>query len=773
MLLLEIEVTRLFSVLFFYHFSFFAISLVMSGLVVGGIIAGRWDARGMPWPAYEKRLAMLAAFFSFALAAAMLVISVLARPDIVGMPSLSAVAGYAVVFLPGLVAAGAFLALAFAREKTWISRLYAWDLLAAGAGCLAAIWVLRTFQGPALLLVPTLLAAVAAMVLGVGWSTRGVGFALVELCLVLGVVNHAMGQQVLRLRATPDTTPIYERWNEHSRIQVMEYGPGSRGIIIDRSAMTVIPFIPARPDGKPVEPSPAWKWGTQYQAYGVGRPLQNVAIIGVGGGPDLLPPLAYGARSVDGYELNQINIDLLTKEMRDFNAITSRPDVKLIHAEARVGISHSHKTYDVIQASLIDTWAATASGGFVLSENNLYTREAWASFLEHLTPTGILTMTRWLLPDSPAEAYRVVSLAAAALTDAGIARPADHLMLIAGTRAAVPTTATVLVSKTAFTPQEIERMKAKSDAEGTAIMAAPGIPPSDPVIAALLDNRTREQAVAESKYDISPPTDMKPYFFLQIRPRDLWQLKGTTFGGVTEITFNGVRVMVILAGCSFLLVLLVVGLTLFSLPGAAPQAGARRRFRTMIVYFLGLGLGYIFVQLALHQRLITVLGHPTFAFSVVLFCMLLGTGVGASLSSRLFPSGSCQRAALVIVGTLSVLWLLFPWLGALERLPSEGLRIFVIGALVSGVGFVLGFAFPLGVQQVAPTGEWAVQKLWAINGAASIAASILAAVAGLTFGSAGVLGFGVLAYAVAWLAAFLAERGSPVAPGPDLVNPAP
>lgn len=772
MLLLEIEVTRLFSVLFFYHFSFFAISLVMSGLVVGGILAARWNAAAMPLADYEKRLAVLAAIFSGALGAAMLALTGWARPDVVGVPSISAVAGYALLFLPGLVAAGAFLALAFAREKRWIGRLYAWDLVAAAGACLGALWVLRTFQGPALLLAPTALAAIAAMVLGVRWTTRGLGFALLELAVVLAAANLATDQQLLRLRATPDTVPLYERWNEHSRIQVVQSSPYSRGIIIDRSAMTTIPYIPPRADGKPVEPNPGWQMGSQYQVYHVGRPLRNVAIIGVGGGPDLLPPVYYGAKSIDGYELNQISIDLLQREMRDFNAITTRPELRLIHAEARVGITHSDKQYDVIQASMIDTWAATASGGFVLSENNLYTREAWRTFLAHLTDSGILTMTRWHLPDAPAETHRVISLASSALADAGFPNAADHLVLMAATRQPIQTSATVLVSKAPFTVAEVERLKSASDAEGTLIMAAPGVPPQDPVIARLLDGATREEAVRASKFDISPPTDMKPYFFLQIRPRDLFKLDSTTFGGVTEITFNGVRVMVILAACSLLLVLLVVLLTVFSLPGGKARTSAAQlhRFRAMIPYFLGLGLGYIFVQLALHQRMIMVLGHPTFAFSVVLFCMLLGTGLGSWQSERLFPSGRPHRAGLVILATLGLLWLAFPYLGTLERLPGAALRFASIGIITLGVGFVLGFAFPLGVRHVAPTGEWAIQKMWAMNGAASIAASILAAVTGLTLGSSGVLGFGVLAYGVATLAAALAERyPEPAAASDDAV----
>jgi hypothetical protein len=146
-----------------------------------------------------------------------------------------------------------------------------------------------------------------------------------------------------------------------------------RYLVIDRSAATFMRHIPP-----PIQPDPSWAGGAQYVVYRTGRPLRSVAIIGVGGGGDLLPPIFYGATQVEGYEINQTMIDFLERDFRDYNGIAARPEVRLIHDEARVGIAHSGRLYDVIQASLIDTRAATASGGFVLSENALHTLPSFA-----------------------------------------------------------------------------------------------------------------------------------------------------------------------------------------------------------------------------------------------------------------------------------------------------------------------------------------------------------------------------------------------------------
>ena len=770
MLLFELMITRIFSVLFFYHFSFFAISLVMSGLVLGGIRAARWSVAEMDDDAFSSLLARLAWSFSALLLVATFASKFVSTVPEFAAPSLPIVALHAAIYLPGLIAAGAFLAVAFSRRKEWIGRLYAWDLVAAAAACIAAIFALRTLSGLAALTIPIGLAAVGGLVLGRGGDRVASG-VLVGAAAVLVAASLATGGSLLRINA-PGPKPILERWNEHSRIQVQESDQFTRKVVIDRSAATVLVRIPPEPGGAPVRPQSWWGAGEQYTAYHLGRPVRDVAVIGVGGGKDLYPPLAAGATRVDGYELNGILVDLLEREYVGYNAITSRPEVHLIHDEARVGITHSNRQYDVIQASLIDTWAATASGGFVLSENGLYTREGWRVFLTHLSEPGVLTMSRWWLPNAPAETQRLVSLAAAGLADVGIADARAHVIL---TATAVNRSgdafsgqeeisiATILVSRSPFTPDEVASIRAFCARENAMLLVAPGQPSVDPILDQLLDPATRDGAIASSQFDISPPSDSRPYFFLQLRPADAVGLFGKQFGGITEITFNGVRVLVVLALCALALTLAVVAFAVLGLPGSGASSPERGVYRWMTLYFLGIGFGYILVQLALHQRLILIVGHPTLALSILLFSMLLGTGIGSAASERLFPSGSIVRAGSAILGTLVLLAAILPALPAIDQIGSAALRTAIVGLVVGAVGFALGLAFPLGVRRVAPTGEWAVQKMWAINGAASIAGSVLAAFVGLTAGSGVVLLVGIGFYALAVAAGALAERSEPAA----------
>jgi hypothetical protein len=763
MLLVELIVTRLFSVLFFYHYSFFAVSLVMSGLSLGGLIAARWNARSESDEQFQRRLAGLALLFSEATMAALAIVAAFPTTNRGATPAALTVALLALVFVPGLTAAGAYLAVLFSRRGEWVHRLYAADLLAAGAACGAAIFVMRIVQGPASLFTATALAALAGWVVSPKQGRlRFVALALVLISCVGLARNVAGGGRFLSFQLAE--RPVLERWNEHSRIIVLEHS-NNRGLsfVIDKTAETVLTRIPPRVEGGPIVPAEWWDKGTNNLAYRLGRPLERTAVIGVGGGRDLLAALGSGARHVDGYELNGILVDLLKNRFRDVNPVANWPEVTLIHSEARVGIQHSAQTYDVIQASMIDTWAATAGGGFVLSENGLYTVEGWRVFIDALSGTGVLTMTRWFVPSTPAETERLVSLAAQAMKEEGLADPASHVILAVDGRAQDIERrpflqATILLSKSPFSRSEVERMKSLCAQEGCTLLAAPGMASSDPVLGALLDPTLRDQAVRQSLYDISAPTDLRPYFFLQVRPEDVLGLAANKSGVVLDITFRAVVVMMLLGGVSLGFAILVLVLGTVTLPSASPSPRHRSIYRWMTVYFLGIGFGYILVQLGLNQRFILILGHPTLSLAVVLGSMLLGTGAGSYLSGRLFVDGRFLSAWISIVAVLAVTALLVSPLSILSSISSSAVRAAGVGLVTSLVGLVLGFAFPLGVRLVAPTGEWAVQKMWAINGAASIAGAAAAAIIGLAFGSRAVLIAGLGFYVLVAFCGYRAMR---------------
>ena len=157
----------------------------------------------------------------------------------------------------------------------------------------------------------------------------------------------------------------------------------------------------------------------------------KVLVIGAGGGRDILSALAFGQESVVAVEMNGATLGVAYDEFADYTGnLADDPRVTLVHDEARSWLARTETSFDVIQLSLTDTWAATAAGAFVLAENSLYTVEAWRLLLGRLTDAGVATCSRWYFQERPGEIYRLVALAARALADLGVEDPRRHMLLV-------------------------------------------------------------------------------------------------------------------------------------------------------------------------------------------------------------------------------------------------------------------------------------------------------------------------------------------------------
>ncbi len=751
----ELALTRIFSVLLFYHFSFFAVALAMSGLALGGLWVARWPVRALDAERFASRVADLA------LAAALIGLGQLALYTLAPPKAASVWAPIlgALQWLPLFVLSGAFLAAAFARRHEWIGELYGWDLAAAGIACILTIPVFRAVPGPAALFVTPLLLATAALLLAPRGPVRRTAAAAIALVsgttLLLGGGSR---EPLIRLADEPPwTAVVFERWNEYSRIQgrIRADRPDEVDFVIDRSAATQMPRVAstqARPDS-------TWLRGISAQAYHVGRPLTRVAIVGIGGGRDFLPPLASGAQEIVGFEYNHIFIDLLRRDYAHFNAVALRPEVRLIHGEGRIALRQHPRHFDVVQASLTDTWAATAGGGLALAENGLYTLEGWSTLLGALNSQGMLTMTRWHLDKAPVETHRLVALAVAALRRIGVAEPARHVMLVAGAPTATGDDvsgtllhATIIVSPAPFSAVEAARVRGAAAESGFELLALPGTVSPDRVIAGLLDPARYTRTIVDHAYDISPPTDLRPYFFLQLRIADVARtLLTDRRSELTDVSLHAVRVLAALVVAAFCL----TGIVLMASRGRTADGGTAAP-RALRSYFALIGLGYMLVQLALHQRLTIALGQPTYTLAVVLFAMLIGTGIG-SLGSRRFRQRP-EVGWLVILVTLSAALLGFAIIPELDRVSANPIRLSLVGGGVLVVGTALGLGFPIGVRLAARYGDGAIQRMWAVNGAASIAGSGLAALIGLGAGSRATLTAGLACYLLASTAGVCVHR---------------
>ncbi len=746
-LLLELALTRIFSVVFYYHFAFLAISIALFGLGAGGVFTyARKAAGGL------TRLAPSAAWASLTTVAALVWLLTRRDPgpwDLAGVYFLSA--------LPFFFA-GAVISAAIGETIVRVGRVYFFDLAGAAAGCLLLVPLLDVAGGPNTVLAAALAFAVAAFL----WSlfstkgrTRRLTAALAACVLVLLAVNwrcnlldirHAKGRDLARQRER------FVKWNSFSRV-ALAGEPGSGMIYIDADASTGIPWFDFERMTE-AERREALKLGPSLPF--LLRPGAKALILGAGGGWDVARALASGSRDVTAVEINPIIADTIMRRRYPHysNRLYFRPEVRVVIEDARTFVRRTRERYQVIQATLVDTWAATAAGAYALSENNLYTVEAFREYLEHLTEDGVLAFTRWGL-EPPRESLRVVSLAVTALEALGEREPARHVAVF---REGKPEDLErwgvldhILVARRPLSEPDLKWLRECARERGLWPAYLPGerIPGA---FTAMLEASERRSFLREYPFDVSPVTDNRPFFFYTVQPRDLWNYLNRIGRSSADYQVNrAVPLLFTLLGVSLLATVSILVLPPLLARDRVPREAGIRAF---LAYFVAIGIGYILVQVALVQRFILLLGHPASALSVIIFSMLLASGLGSYFSSRLVGREAARlgwifAGIVVLIGALGLL--VGPLCSAAVAWPWTA-KVAVTAAAVAAPAFLMGTPFPTGLAQLERRHRRAVRWAWALNAAASVLGSVLAVALALYLGLRETLLAGGVMYAGAWAA---------------------
>ena len=332
--------------------------------------------------------------------------------------------------------------------------------------------------------------------------------------------------------------------------------------------------------------------------------------------------------------------------------------MRFVNDEARSYLARMRDPVDIIQISLIDTWAATASGAFVLTENSLYTLEAWTNFLNRLTPRGVLSVSRWYYADRPGEVYRSAVLAATTLQKRGVKRPGDHFVIVRArptpTKDAPDGIGTILVSPEPFSAADLDTLDEVAARLRFEVVQSPRIS-RDETFAAIADGRQLTALLAGYPLDISAPTDDSPFFFHMLRIRDVFNLQRWRDQGIVSFNMKAVGVLGVLLATVTLMTAACILLPLVrtrrtvNLQGAAPH----------LVYFAAIGFGFMLVEISQLQRLTIFLGHPAYSLSVVLFSLLVSSGAGSLSTGRVADAEAgraTRRRLLIDAGGARRLW---------------------------------------------------------------------------------------------------------------------
>jgi hypothetical protein len=778
LLMTELSLTRIFSVTMYYHFAFMAISIALFGLSASGVyvflMRDRW--RAVPT---ERLLALHAFVFTLGTAVAL---AVLVRMHIGLSYTPSNIALMSALYVLSAIpffAGGATISIAISRLSASINAVYAADLLGAGAGCLLLMPALNRLGAPGAIAAAAILGGIAGIALG-GRAVPARWRTAMPIVLV-AIAAAAFGGlfAVSTTKGHEDHPVLFSKWNSFSRIGVYDqpYGawslserytgplPETRLMDIDSAAGTQI----LRFDGDLEDVS-----YLQYELTAIGYRLLappkppgeggfTALVIGTGGGRDLLTAIVFGASRIDGVEINPIIVnDVMKDRFREYSGgIYERPEVHVAVEDGRSFVRRSPERYDIIQASLVDTWAATAAGAYALSENSLYTVEAFGDYLDHLSDRGVLSVSRWVF-----DGLRLISLA----QEAGARRgwnAADRLAIIQFDKVA-----TFLMKKTPFTADETRTLAAAARDLGFAVLYLPGHPiqtfgDTRDDYARLLQAEDRYAFYAAYPLDITPTTDDRPFFFNTTKLRNhsfvapLARMIGLDVarpenpgawatGGLTAL-------LILLAISSLLVALFVVG------PLAVTSRGALGRgWFTALAYFACLGGAFMLIEVALLQRFVLLLGHPVYSLTVTLFSLLLGTGLGSVLSRRV-PDARVRRWAVGACVAVAAVGLL--WGSALPHVVQAAiawplpLRIALAVALMAPAGMAMGIPLPAGVRLLAASQPQLVAWAWGMNGALSVVGATLAVFIAMNWGFSITLACGAAVYAIA--AALVSRSPSP------------
>jgi hypothetical protein len=743
-LLLELSLTRIFSVVFYYHFAFLAISIALFGLGAGGVFSYVVAGWKTPFAVKLGRISALNAVLTIVAVAV-----ILAQKKDVTYWDLAVV--YFTAALP-FFGSGTIVSLAISETIDRVGRVYFFDLAGAALGCLLLAPLLNWLQGPGTIIaVAVMFAAAAAIWHSIGGAVAGRIFSVaLSLALVAFLIfNHA--NKLIDVKYAKHhklENEKFVKWNSFSRIALGEDPANGLGMIyIDADASTAIArfdFDKLSKDERHylLEQGPALPYAV--------RPGAKTLIIGPGGGWDVARAIASGSRDVTGVEINGIIANTIMRQrFADLsNRLYLRPDVRIFVEDGRAFVRRSTERYQVMQATLVDTWASTAAGAFALSENNLYTTEAMADYLGHLTPDGVLSFTRWGF-EPPRESLRLISLAMEALAGMGEAEAWRHV--IVGREGSVRgwgASDTVLIARKAFSPEDIARARAHFAAAGVQEIYAPGGPAKNH-FSELLRSPNPDQYERAYPFDITPVSDNRPFFFYTVQPRDVWAFLSTASRDSADFKINeAVPLLFAVFSVSLAATILVLLLPPLLLRTRLPRQTGVLGFLT---YFVFIGAGYILIEVGLIQRFVLFLGHPTYALTVVIFSMLISSGAGSLASERLV--GRHEGKLIKTLGLIAVMAAALALAVTIVLPAAVGLplpvKIPITVGLIGPLGFVMGLPFPTGLKRLeewhAPSVRWA----WSLNAASSVLGSALALVCSIYLGLVQTLMAGGLLYLAA------------------------
>jgi spermidine synthase len=861
-LAVQVLQTRLFSVMLWHHLTYMVVTVTLLGFAAGGSLLAVVPALGRLGSDARVAVSVYSSLFGVTLIAAFTVLanSPLDTLDIEADRTkyFWLFLRYAYLVVPFLFA-GLAIAVALSRFTAIVHRLYFWNLIGSGVGSVLFVLLVRPLGAPGCLFLFAALSGAAGLAALHGMSGGAVRSARVLAALTLAIWPASLVAPGLAATAIPivpaksKALALFEKFFDAIGSHFRAQDPNYRGV--DDTLSTTLWTPLCRLDTRPVPPTlqqdakdraepgtgprsqvhvfqdgdaPTVIWSgafareNAYDAhfYGLGYRLvrdPNVLIIGPGGGNDVETALHYGAKSVTAVDINGDTLALVRAKFGDYtNGVYERPGVRPVHSEGRSFLRREGGTYDLVQMSGTDTYAAMSSGSYIFSESYLYTEEAFDDFFHHLSDDGVVCVIRFnFVP--PRETLKLVATAAGALKRIGVENPERCVLVVDQTDEQAPAVAAFIRSqstdpkvqalaedfarffkdplrysflmfrKRPFTAEQVAAIEtslapmnsnphvhhALAYAAGTRDEPAneyarffAAMNGGDAALARFYDTYPNDVPRAEGvapytfQYDVRPARDDRPFFFNFHHWGDVW--RGLTaeskadYAALTGSEPIGLYILAALFLQTTLVTLLLVVLPLLRLGFRSTAGGPSRT--SVLAYFTALGVAYLLVEIVTIQRFVLYLGHPTYSLTAGLGSFLVFSGLGSATAGWLRAGRRFAAvAAVAVVAMLLVHAFVLPDFLRATLSDSEAMRVVWTIVWIAPLAFAMGMPFPTGLRQLG-SASGLVPWAFGVNGAASVLASILAIVVAMEFG------FGVVVFLAAGLylmAAFCVPHAAP------------
>ncbi len=707
-LALEITLTRLLSTLYYPPFIFAVLALAVLGIGIGAALTAIFP----PLRKVERIPVWMIGAGISAMALA---------PVLTWLSTTSIDLILAVILTLPYIFIGLGVTTFFSTAPNHSRLLYAYDLIGAGLGAVGVVLLLNLFGALDGLLVVSVILLLAALIYLPSMMTIGVFFvggAIVSMNIVTGMLDVAMSdlyaEKPIQEVLANGGEILETRWDAFARTDLV-VPPDNQPyrLYVDGAAASVIP---------PAVNNDFLIADIGLFAFATAQP-QTVFTIGGGGGLDAWFGLRVGAREITTVEANPQSV-ALTREYGTYNGnIYDLPNVRVLVDEGRSVLRREDRNYDLIFLSQVVTLTAERSG-YALTENAVFTIEAFEDYWAHLTNEGYIALK---LYDEPTLS-RSLSIVMELLNRQGLTdqEALNHTITLLSPTTNPPTPM-LIIRKTPFTRDEATVIGRTAQNLGFVSLFLPYVQADPPLDAVVAGVDTYQEIINRSSLDISTPTDNRPFFyqFENGIPEDLQPV----LQFVGAVTIFGI---VLLGG---------VGL----------RTGMSS-FVPVSLYFAALGVGFIMIEITLIQYTRLFIGHPTLAVTSILATLLISGGLGSLWSQQL----NLERyfwLPVLLAALMSLIWaIMWTWLSDAFRSNEIELRLLIVIVSIAPVGFFMGIPFATGLNRVANIDQRYVPLGWSINGVTTVVGSVGGVALSLVFGFQFVLIGGALAYGVALVA---------------------